>query len=191
MPIFVTIGNHEHIITPADLGGGGGVESSFFLRDSTPFRSKGSPFCTVLRHPFFGWLALKFFWKRLWSQNILILMGSARRTNAIFWSTFLQSAKHAFFGLFFFKVIWECSEHQFGQLKKCLTKFFGHFFENTPPPPSRRSKIRPCKITCKSSQVGGNKKSWSPYFSKSLSKFYRNRNWKSPLKWISLCARSP
>ena len=34
--------------------GGGGLDALYSLRDSTPYRPKGFPLCTILRYPFFA-----------------------------------------------------------------------------------------------------------------------------------------
>ena len=87
------------------------------LRDSTPYRPKGSPF--VL------------FWDiHFWRQYVPVFRGSTRRKKKVFFVQIFQKVpKNAFFGLFFSKLclrrrnfgqtrnktlLWESSKNQFG-----------------------------------------------------------------------------
>ena len=117
------------------------------LRDSTPCRPKG-PLCIILRYPFLV-TDPKMFLKAPLRQYILILSGSARRKNAIFFGKNFQKSP-LFWPIFFHNFAcgaeisaktgslfcFGSSENQFGRPKKMSTNF-----EIPPPPPPPPEKI--------------------------------------------------
>ena len=76
------------------------------LSDSTPYRLKGSPLCTILRYPF-SVMDSKMFLKAFCRQNTLVLKGErgARAEKPQFFGqNFPKMPKNAFFCLFFLHV---------------------------------------------------------------------------------------
>ena len=129
-------------VTRSWFRGGGGRGRTPLFRDSTPFRPKGSPLCTILRNSYLV-TDPKIFLKAPWAPICTNFEREARaKKSQFFWSKFSKKGlKTSTFGLFFFQnfdqnrvflLIWKSSENQFGRPKKKVYKIFGFFFENLP-----------------------------------------------------------
>ena len=148
------------VIAGADLGGGRGGRTPLSFRDSTPCRPKGSPFDTFSEIHFWP-TDPKIFLKAHLAPIYPNFEGEpAPKKNAIFCQIFFKKCPKTAFLTVFSKiclrrrkfcqirgktVLWESSKNQFGRPKKMLSKFL-NFFENPPPAPSTKSKIRPWVI---------------------------------------------
>ena len=115
-------------------GGRGGGRSFLTVR---PLPTKGSPF-VLFWNIHFWWRTLKFFWRHLWRQYILILRGGrAQKKNAIpfwpvFWKFCLRRKKFGQSRTFLREL-----EKSICRPKKRSSKFFTNCLKirNPPPPP--------------------------------------------------------